>query len=228
MPVRLYLVRHAESTWNAEGRVQGQADPPLSATGLAQAAQLAGRFRGEPIAALYSSPQQRARQTAGPIADVTGLAIQFDDRLKEHHTGLFTGLNWMEIVAQYPEFAQAWMEQAMDMPGGEKHAALRARAAGVMQDIVARHAGGQIVVVSHGGVLGEYLAHVLGLDPGKRHPFRFDNASLSLLEVGGAFPRLHRLNDVSHLMPTPAAEAAAQAGRRDSHEADHANDQAVV
>jgi probable phosphoglycerate mutase len=217
----LYLVRHAESTWNAEGRVQGQADPPLSGMGLAQAAQLAGRFRDEPVAALYSSPLLRARQTAEPIAGVTGLAIQFDDRLKEHHTGLFTGLVWMDIVAQYPEFAQAWMDQAMDMPGGEKHAALRARAAGVMQDIVARHAEGQIVVVSHGGVLGEYLAHVLGLDPGRRHPFRFDNASLSLIEVGGAFPRLHRLNDVSHLTATPDAAVT-------SLEADHANDQADV
>ncbi len=202
MNVRLYLVRHAESTWNAEGRVQGHADPPLSERGLAQAERLAERFRGEPIDALYSSPLERARQTAERIAEATALATQIDDRLKEHDMGLFTGLVWREIVEQFPEFSRAWMERAMDMPGGEKQAAFHMRATGVMQDIAARHPDGQIVVVSHGGILGEYLAHLLGLDPERRPPFRFDNASVSVVEVGGPLPapRVHRLNDVSHLI----------------------------
>lgn len=202
MNVRLYLVRHAESTWNAEGRVQGQADPPLSERGLAQAERLAERFRGEPIDALYSSPLERARQTAERIAEATALETQIDDRLKEHNMGLFTGLVWREIVEQFPEFARAWMERAMDMPGGEKQAAFHMRATGVMQDIAARHPDGRIVVVSHGGILGEYLAHLLGLDPERRPPFRFDNASVSVVEVGGPLPtlRVHRLNDVSHLI----------------------------
>ena len=202
MNVRLYLVRHAESTWNSEGRVQGQADPPLSEWGLAQAARLAERFRGEPIDALYSSPLERARQTAERIAEATALATRIDDRLKEHDMGLFTGLVWREIVEQFPEFSQAWIERAMDMPGGEKQAAFHMRATGVMQDIAARHPNGKIVVVSHGGILGEYLAHLLGLDPERRPPFRFDNASVSVVEVGGPLPapRVHRLNDVSHLI----------------------------
>ena len=205
MSVRLYLVRHAESTWNAEGRVQGQADPPLSEQGLAQAARLAERFRGEPIDALYSSPLERARQTADRIAEATALVTRIDDRLKEHDVGLFTGLVWREIVEQFPEFSQAWMERAMDMPGGEKQAAFHMRATGVMQDIVARHPGGRIVVVSHGGILGRYLAHLLGLTPEQPPPFHFDNASVSVVEVGDPLPtpryaRVHRLNDVSHLI----------------------------
>jgi len=202
LTVQLYLVRHAESTWNAEGRVQGQADPPLNERGLAQAARLAERFRGEPIDALYSSPLQRARQTAERIAEALALVSRMDDRLKEHDVGLFTGLVWREIVEQFPEFSRTWMERAMDMPGGEKQAAFRARAAGVMQDITARHPAGKIVVVSHGGILGAYLARLLGLDPERRPPFRFDNASVSVVEIGGSLPalRVHRLNDVSHLI----------------------------
>jgi broad specificity phosphatase PhoE len=198
----LYLVRHAESIWNAEGRVQGQADPPLSKRGQVQANLLAARFRDNGVAALYSSPLQRARATAEAISAVVGQPLQVDERLKENDLGLFTGLVWSEIVEHFPEFAAAWMVQPLDMPGGEKHHEFRARAAGVMQDIAARHADGHVIVVSHGGILGEYLAYILGIEPNRRHPFRFDNASVTVLEVGGPMPRLHRLNDVSHLQIT--------------------------
>ena len=235
MSVRLYLVRHAESTWNAEGRVQGQADPPLSEMGVTQAAQLAARFRGEPITAVYASPLQRARQTAEHIAAALNLTVHGDERLKEHNMGLFTGLVWMDIVRQFPDFAQAWMEQAMDMPGGEKQRAFRARAAGAIDDIVARHTGERVVVVSHGGILGEYLAHLLELDPMRRHPFRFDNASVSEVEAGGVLVRLHRLNDVSHVLgvkPAPALihtrAAEARLADSDASEDEHANDHAGV
>jgi broad specificity phosphatase PhoE len=213
----LYLIRHAESTWNAEGRVQGQSDPPLSERGRAQAARLADRFRDSGVTALYSSPLQRARRTAERMAEAAGLSLQIDDRLKEHNVGLFTGLVWQDIVQQYPDFARAWLERALDMPGGEKHEAFRARAAGVMQDIVARHPDGKVVVVTHGGILGEYLAHLLGLDPERRHPFHFDNASVSVLDAGGVLPRVHRLNDVSHLVTVVAPGDDAEASV-DTHE----------
>lgn len=221
MSVRLYLVRHAESTWNAEDRVQGQADPPLSERGRQQAAQLAARFRGEGIAGMYASPLHRARQTAEPIADALGLSVRIDERLKEHNMGLFTGLVWTDIAVRFPEFAATWMEQPLDMPGGEKHLAFRARAVSALQDIVARHPSSKVVVVSHGGILGEYLSHVLGLATDRRHPFRFDNASVSLVEVGSAIPRLHRLNDISHLLasvPTPAVSQADDAEIEDNED----------
>jgi broad specificity phosphatase PhoE len=199
----LYLVRHAESTWNAEDRVQGQADPPLSEHGRLQAAQLAARFRDEGIAGVYASPLERARQTAEIIATKLDLPLRVDERLKEHDMGLFTGLVWTEIVVRFPEFAAAWMEQPFDMPGGEKHLAFRARAVSALQDIVTRHPSSRVVIVSHGGILGEYLSHVLGMATNRRHPFRFDNASVTLIEVGDVIPRLHRLNDTSHLLSIP-------------------------
>ena len=201
MSVRLYLVRHAESIWNAEGRVQGQADPPLNERGLMQAARVANRFRSEHIDALYSSPLQRARQTAEVVSMATGAAIQFDDQLKEHDLGLFTGHRWSEIIEQYPELSKYWMEQARDMPGGEKQVVFHSRAAGSIRAITDKHTSGKIVIVAHGGVFGEYLHYVLGLDRNQRHPFQFDNASISVVEVGGVVSRIIRLNDVSHLTP---------------------------
>lgn len=217
MAVRLYLIRHAESTWNAEGRVQGQSDPPLSERGRAQAARLADRFRDSGATALYCSPLQRARRTAERIAEAAGLSLQIDDRLKEHNMGLFTGLVWQDIVQKHPEFAQAWLERALDMPGGEKHETFRARAAGVMSEIVTQHPDGKVVVVTHGGILGEYLAYLLGLDPQRRHPFHFDNASISVVDAGGVLPRVHRLNDVSHLVMVAAPGDDARASV-DTHE----------
>jgi probable phosphoglycerate mutase len=202
LAVRLYLVRHAESTWNAEGRVQGQADPPLNERGLMQAARLANRFRGEHIGVLYASPLQRARQTAELIAMATGLPIHYDEQLKEHDLGLFTGQVYAEIVEQFPELSQFWMEEARDMPGGEKQYAFHSRAAGTLRAIAERHADAKIVIVSHAGLFGEYLAYLLGLDRKRRHPFHFDNASVSIVELGGMMPRVIRLNDISHLVPS--------------------------
>jgi broad specificity phosphatase PhoE len=204
------LVRHGETTWNADGRIQGRADPPLNDRGRAQAEQLADRFRGDGIRALYSSPQQRARQTAERIAAATGLPIQFDDRLQEHDMGVFTGLTGAEIAERYPEFVREWAGGAIDIPGGETTIDFRARAVGVMQDIAARHAAGKVVVVAHGGLMAQFLAGLLDLDPARRHPFRFDNASVSIVDLG-AVPRLYRLNDVSHLLIAVALEADSHA-----------------
>jgi probable phosphoglycerate mutase len=199
LTVRLHLVRHAESTWNAEGRIQGRADPALSEQGLWQARRLADRFRQQRFDALYSSPQQRARQTAERIAEVTGLPVQLDNRLMEHDTGVFTGLVWEQVVDRFPDFAKIFIEQSPDMPDGEKRADLRARTSSVMQEIVAAHPGGSVVIVTHGGLMGAYLVDLLGLDPQRRHPFEFENGSISVVDVGGAVPKLRRLNDVCHL-----------------------------
>ncbi len=165
-----------------------------------QAARLANRFRGERIGVLYSSPLQRARQTAEIIAMATGLPIRYDEQLKEHDLGLFTGQVYAEIVDRFPELSQFWMEEARDMPGGEKQYAFHSRAAGTIRAITEKHTDAKIAIVSHAGLFGEYLAYLLELDRKRRHPFQFDNASVSIVEVGGLMPRIIRLNDISHLV----------------------------
>ncbi|HRF49228.1 MAG TPA: histidine phosphatase family protein, partial [Anaerolineales bacterium] len=114
----LYLIRHARSAWNAEGRWQGQADPVLDDVGLAQAAALAHFLRREPLIAVHSSPQLRALQTAEAVAAEHGLAVLLDDRLKERDVGAWSGLTEAEVRVRYPaDFTPTWWVKGP--PGGE-------------------------------------------------------------------------------------------------------------
>src|SRR6266850_4226595 len=100
---RLCLVRHGETAWNAEGRVQGQLDLPLSETGLAQARALAAVLAGESFSAIYSSDLARARQTAQPLAGLLKKEVFLDARLRERHYGVFQGMTYAEAGKRFPE-----------------------------------------------------------------------------------------------------------------------------
>ena len=178
----LYLIRHARSTWNAEGRMQGQADPPLDALGREQARALADHLRHETFHAIYSSPLARARETAEIIAAPHGLPVRYDDRLKERHLGEWTGLTGDEVNDRYPERADGnW--RVVGPPGGENQDALTARAAAVFADLLAAHPEETIAVVSHGGLLTAYPGHLLGV-PLERHViFSFPNAAVARVKV---------------------------------------------
>jgi len=200
---RLILVRHGQSTWNAQGRIQGWADPPLDDTGQEQARRLARRLAAEEqdISALYSSPLLRARQTAEAIGLALGLTVQTDDRLKENDVGLLAGLTGDEVEQQFPEWIAARRASVewMVPPGGEDRDTFLERAVAVMGDIVTHHPDQSVAVVSHGGTLGVYLAHLLEMPIHRTLPFQFDNTSLSIVKVGERRVRLYKLNDTSHL-----------------------------
>src|SRR5258708_2650508 len=100
---RLCLVRHGETAWNAEARVQGQLDVPLGETGLAQARAVASALRSESFSAIYSSDLMRARQTAAPAAKRLGLEVFLDPRLRERHYGVFQGMTYAEAKERVPE-----------------------------------------------------------------------------------------------------------------------------
>ena len=200
---RLILVRHGQSTWNAQGRIQGWADPPLDEAGQEQARQLAHRLAAEEqnISALYSSPLLRARQTAEAIGLATGLAVQTDDRLKENNVGLLAGLTGAEVEQQFPEWVAARQASVewTPPPGGEDRDVFVKRAVAVMRDIVAHHPDQTVAVVSHGGTLGVYLAHLLEMPVHRSLPFQFDNTSLSVVKVSERRVRFLKLNDTAHL-----------------------------
>lgn len=199
---RLLLIRHGRSTWNAERRWQGWADPPLDDVGREQARRLAGRLRedGEAMVALYTSPLRRAQETAEIIGEALSLPVVPDERLKERDVGALTALTWAQIEEQYPDIVQGFAEadESIEVPGEEVVELFRARVVAVFSEIVARHVGGSIGVVSHGGVLGTYLNHLIGL-PSRFSPFRFGNTSLSIVEVDPARPRIALLNDICHV-----------------------------
>ena len=123
---RLLLIRHGRSTWNADKRIQGQADPPLDEVGREQARRLAERLRGDPPVALYTSPLQRARETAEIVGQALDVPVVPDGRLKEYDVGAITGLTWEQVVEQHPDVAHACASGAPDCVN-RRLAALRRR-----------------------------------------------------------------------------------------------------
>jgi len=193
-----YLIRHGESLYNAEGRIQGQSDIELSPLGLRQAEAIAEALADEHIDAVFASPLRRAMQTAQPIAARLGLEIHCDDRLKEINAGIFQGLLWAEIEAKFPAEAGPWRQQQPDfvIPGGESRQALMVRGLAVFESIRERPFR-RVAVVSHGGILAGALKALLRI-PAEVNPFSLYNASISKLAWEGRI-KLLTLNQLDHL-----------------------------
>jgi probable phosphoglycerate mutase len=194
----LFCVRHGESAFNAEGRIQGQTDVSLSLRGRQQAAALASLMAKSPVQAIYSSPLARAMETAGPVADALRLPIRTDPRLMEINAGIFQGLRWTEIERSHPAEAARWQAQEPDfvIPGGESRRALMARGRAALEAI--RETGfAQVLVVAHGGVLTGAIKSLLEI-PAERNPFSLFNAAVSRIDWGNHF-RVITLNETEHL-----------------------------
>jgi len=198
--LRLFLIRHGRSEWNAAHRIQGCADSPLDEVGHVQARQLAARLHEAPPVTVYTSPLLRARETADVIGQVFDIPVVPEGRLREYDVGALSGLTWVQVEAQYPEVARQWQEdiENVSLPEAEDRAIFRERVVAGFDDIVARHSEGPVAVVSHGGTLGIYLNHLIGL-PRRFSPFRFSNVSLSIVDVNPRRPRVILLNDTCHL-----------------------------
>lgn len=151
----ILLIRHGETLWNQQGRMQGQHDSPLTPLGLQQARQLAARLKGVPFTTLYSSDLGRAHQTARCIGDATGHDIVADMSLRERGFGIFEGLTNTEIKNRYPEDYECFARREPDfaMEGGESASGFRDRCVAGLEQIAQRHVGETIAVVSHGLVL---------------------------------------------------------------------------
>jgi 2,3-bisphosphoglycerate-dependent phosphoglycerate mutase len=180
---RLLLIRHGESTWNREGRIQGQLDPPLSALGLDQARELASKLAGQPLQAVYASDLQRAHQTAVPIAAALGLEVIVKPELREIGLGEWEGKTGTEVQAQSPALWQAWSEQpSWDLiPGCEGKVPFEARVRSFLDQVFAAHPEGEILCVAHGGVIQVMLGVALRLPLDGHFPFVITNGSLTAL-----------------------------------------------
>lgn len=205
--MHFYLIRHGESQFNAQGRIQGQLDVELSAVGRRQGLALAAALAGKSIDAVFSSPLARASQTAAPVADALGLRVQYDERLREIHAGLFQGLLWSEIERTHPEHAAQWLRQEPDyvVPGGESRRSLMTRGTCALTYIrTLPHKS--VAVVSHGGLLSAALKGLLAV-PVERSPFSFRNASITQARWDDQF-RLLSFNETEHLRGLDGAGAA--------------------
>jgi broad specificity phosphatase PhoE len=207
MTTHLYFIRHARSVWNDAGRWQGQADPPLGESGLAQARRLAERLRsGPPIDHLYASDLQRASATASLVAEATGLTLTLDPIWRERRVGEWEGLTTEEIATRYPEAWASRLRGPLEAPGGETLAEVMQRATQACAGLLERHPDQSVAVVSHGGMILAALVHLLGLGPsGFALLVGGRNTAISHVIVEDGHARLDRLNDYAHLeLPLPA------------------------
>ncbi|NLY02313.1 MAG: histidine phosphatase family protein [Rhodopirellula sp.] len=178
----VYCVRHGESTYNAENRVQGQSDVPLSELGRRQSEAVASELAMRPIGALYSSPLRRAMETAEPIAGRLGLRIRSDARLKEVDVGVFQDYLRTELSELFPEELARWESSDPDyaVPGGESRSDLAGRGIAAMNEI-AHGDEPEVVVVAHGRLLVETLRRLIGSAPDGIPP-SLRNGSITTVE----------------------------------------------
>jgi broad specificity phosphatase PhoE len=210
--MRLIVVRHGATANNAQQRYTGHSDVPLSPLGLRQAEALAAVLAAEPFDLILSSDLVRARQTVAGSAARNAAPLRLDADLREMAMGAWEGRTRAEAVALEPEAWARWRSHpdVSAPPGGETLLQLRDRAARAIDRCYAEHPVGKVLWVTHGGLIGVLLCHLLGIDLTHRRQFRRDNAGITELEVGPdrgerghPSPRLRaillRLNDTSHL-----------------------------
>jgi 2,3-bisphosphoglycerate-dependent phosphoglycerate mutase len=197
------LVRHGETLWNQQGRMQGQQDSPLTELGVRQARQVARRLKDLAFAALYSSDLGRAYRTALTVAEETGREIIADTRLRERHFGVFEGLTHAEIRTRYPEHYERFASRDPEfaMPGGESAAAFRERCLACMGEIASRHEGATAVVVAHGLVLDALYRSALGMRLDQPRGFPLLNCSINTFRFARGAWQAVAVCDVTHLDP---------------------------
>jgi probable phosphoglycerate mutase len=194
-------VRHGQSTWNHERRIQGQLDPPLSEDGRRQAARLGRRLGPRRLAGFYTSDLKRAFETAQLIGRSLAIEPTPIPELREIFLGEWEGLRTVEIAERYPQAWTAWQEEPnWDLvPGGESAALFEARVAAALESIFNRHERGEVLVVTHGGVIQIALGRVVGRPSRGLFPFKIQNASISVIERTSGRVVVGGVNDIAHL-----------------------------
>ncbi len=200
---RICLVRHGETEWNAERRIQGQIDIGLNDIGRHQA-EAAGRWlQGAGIAALYSSDLKRAWTTAEAIGRALGLTPQAVPEMRERRYGIFEGLTYAEAHTRYPEGYAAFEGRNADyaFENGESLSVMFARVTGKLKEIAAAHPGQNVVVVLHGGVLDVINRFVRGNPLEMPRDFLIPNAGINWITAVNGVWHLESWGETAHLEP---------------------------
>lgn len=180
---RIIAVRHGETAWNVDTRIQGQLDIGLNEKGRWQAHRLALALAGEDIDAIYASDLWRAYDTALSIANAQAMNVITDEGLRERGFGSFQGKTFADIEASLPDQALLWRKRAPDFApeGGESLLQFRARVLAALGAIAADHVGQQIVIASHGGVMDVLYRAATGQDLQAPRTWELGNAAINRL-----------------------------------------------
>jgi probable phosphoglycerate mutase len=201
-PTRLILLRHGQTELSGQRRYSGRGEPPLTATGLAQAKAAAHRLSTmEQITTVVCSPLKRARQTADAVVEQTRLPVAYWDTLTETDFGAWEGLTFTEAAERDPELHRAWLsDPSVPTPNGESFDEVHARVSRARDELVAAYQGCTVLVVSHVTPIKTLLRIGLAAGPNILFRLHLDLASLSIVEFypdGNASVRL--VNDTAHL-----------------------------
>nr|WP_145547595.1 histidine phosphatase family protein [Variovorax boronicumulans] len=180
---RIIAIRHGETAWNVDTRIQGHLDIPLNGTGRWQARRVGAALAGEELSAIYASDLGRAHQTAQAVAERAGLPVVADVGLRERAFGNFEGKTFAEIEADWPDQALRWRKRdpAFEPAGGESLLRFRERIVGTLNRLAARHPGGQIVLVGHGGVMDVLYRAATGQELQAPRTWALGNAAINRL-----------------------------------------------
>jgi phosphoserine phosphatase len=209
--VQIIFVRHGQTDWNAEDRMQGQLDAKLSQLGLRQAAIVSNALAGLRIDAIYSSDLSRAMVTAHAIAEPYGIMIETSELLREVNLGAWQGLTLQEIQERFPSEYAAYRSDAVANrpPGAERIESVIARVSAFLEKVTVDCAQETIVVVAHGGTIRGALCWALDSGPLLYRRIKLANAGITSIEViAGDTPTVTRVNDTCHLRTSEMAANA--------------------
>lgn len=200
--MKLILVRHGETTWNAEGRIQGHLDPKLSALGIRQARLVADALAEEPVSAIYSSDLRRALRTAEVIAERHDIPIRTTPLLREANLGRWQGHTRAELEVLYPEELAAYRQNpAENRPSGaERLEDVIERARRFIADVQLDFPEGTLIVATHGGLIRGALCCVLNVGRELYRKVKLDNAGITIIGYSaGEEPHVYAINETCHL-----------------------------
>lgn len=201
LSTELWVIRHGETVWNSQNRIQGHLHGELNLLGRRQADAVAERLAHESFDALYSSDLERAYRTAECINKKVRLGIESDDRLRERNLGIFQGMTPEQVAGQYPAENERFKSGDVDyvIPEGESKRQRHERVIAAADEIAGRHAGKRVIIVTHGGPLCDMLMHTMHVPLTEPRRFTIVNAAVNVFEVTAGNWRLMTWGDVSHL-----------------------------
>ena len=198
---KLFIVRHGETVWNRQGRIQGHTDVGLSDRGLEQARLLGRRLEPVTFDAAYASDLSRASETVSLVLNGREVPIFPTPRLREYHKGAFEGMTEPELRASFPDEYPGYIAKDLDYSpeGGESTRQVSTRMTEVMNEIKESHLGDTVLVVGHGGSLRAAMMVLLGMPMDANWRFVFGNCTLTIVDTYHDNAVLRLFNDGSHL-----------------------------
>lgn len=193
---RVWLIRHGEPCLEARGRCYGQLDVELSAEGRRQMEVVADKLSHEPISVIYSSPRQRAMESAAILAIALHHPVRADEHFREIDFGDFEGQRYDDIARQYPEIYRQWMTHPTEtqFPNGESFRQMQQRVIAAAHSLYDRHRGKTIAIVSHGGVNRILLANALGIPNANIFRIAQRYGAINMVKLIGDYPSVELVN----------------------------------